>query len=194
MKPHFTISAIIATAFYFSLGNASFADDCSKTDALSCYTQALVKLQAARDEFVNASKDLDALRKDIAGLHDRVDGLENENKVLKAALVTAVDRVDSIKIQVISKTFTVPPASPHADVIDCPDPGKGLRTAALASGMYLNEPDERNASFVRWYTWPKSATEFGFFMINGAGSNMGHPPGNFAAYVACLILRDPAAP
>jgi hypothetical protein len=189
VKPHFTISAIIAPVFYLSLGCACFAEDCSSGDALSCYSQALVKLQSARDEFVNATKDLDALRKDIVELHKKVDGLENENKVLKAALAAAVDRLDSIKINVISKTFTVPPASPSGGVIDCPDPGNGLRTVALASGIYLNEPDERNASFVRWYTWPKSTTEFGYYMINGAGTGMGHPPGNFAAYIGCLILK-----
>jgi hypothetical protein len=162
------------------------ADDCSAANALACYSQALIKLQSARDDFVNASKGIDALKQDVVGLHTALDALKKENADLKAALGAATDRIDSIKVSVTSKYFPVPPASPSGGEIECPDPGNGLHTAAIASGMYLNDSNEANASFIRWYTSPKSATKFGYFMINGAGTGMGHPPGQFAAYIACL--------
>jgi hypothetical protein len=189
MKLSWAVWGLLAQGVYFYSQDIALADDCTKGDALACYSQALIKLQAGKDEFMNASKDIGSLKKDIDGLHSEITVLRKENADLKAALGTAVDRIDSIKITVFPKYFDVPPASASGGVVDCPDPGAGLHAAAVASGVYLNEPDERNASFVRWYTWPKSPTEFGYFMINGAGTGMGHPPGHFAAYIGCLSSK-----
>jgi hypothetical protein len=53
----------IITFLFGAISSESFAsDDCAKGDALQCYTQALVRLQAAQDALSSASKDINSLR------------------------------------------------------------------------------------------------------------------------------------
>lgn len=127
------------------------------------------------------------LKQKVASLRSDVKNIET-GKASAKELSDAVDWIKSIKVSIFPKYFDVPAGAPSGGSIGCPDPGSGLHATAVASGMYLNEPDERNASFLRWYTWPQSSTEFGYFMINGAGKGE-HPPGHFAAYIACLISK-----
>lgn len=53
----------IITFLFGILSNESYAsDECAKGDALNCYTQALIRLQAAQDALLSASKDINSLR------------------------------------------------------------------------------------------------------------------------------------
>ncbi|PDS49756.1 hypothetical protein CO662_22045 [Rhizobium anhuiense] len=188
MKVYVPTTVIVASVLSCISRGEALAEDCSKDDALACYTQAIVKLQAARDEFSNAIKGIDDIRKDLASAHRDIDGLRTENADLKKRLADVESRLDSIKVVVKQAYFDVPPQGQPKGEVECPDE-KDLRSFAIAAGLYLNESNEANASFLRWYAWPSSATKFNYFMINGAGTGMGHPPGHFAAYVACLMMK-----
>ncbi|MGR9422188.1 hypothetical protein [Rhizobium leguminosarum] len=183
----FVVTGMFLAAILCTGPTNAIAEDCSKSDALACYTQALVKLQAARDEFVNATKGIDAIRKDVTALQGQIDMLKSENDKLKGRIADAEDRLNSIKVVVKQTNFDVNPEAGKGDEVAC-DNEKGFRSFAIASGLFLNESNEANASFHRWYTWPISPTSFKFYMINGAGAGL-HPPGHFGAYVGCLVMK-----
>ncbi|MGO6692498.1 hypothetical protein ACCS54_18950 [Rhizobium johnstonii] len=178
MKQFIVAGTFLATVL--CTGTNAIAEDCSKG--------ALVKLQAARDEFVNATKGIDAIRTDVTSLQGQIETLKNENDKLKGRIADAEDRLNSIKVVVKQTYFDVSPDAGKGDEVAC-DKEKGLRSFAIASGLFLNESNEANASFLRWYAWPTSATSFKYFMRNAAGAGIGHPAGKFAAYVGCLVMK-----
>jgi len=177
----------ICLASVLWIGDGAIAEDCSKDDALTCYTQALVKLQAARDEFIEATKGIDAIREEVKTLRGRVESLQSEKDSLDGRIKNAEERLASIKVVVKPTYFDVSAGAGLGGDIAC-DEEKGLRTFAIGSGLFLNESNEANASFHRWYTWPTSPTSFKYYMINAAGAGE-HPPGHFAAYVGCLVMK-----
>jgi hypothetical protein len=60
----------VATAIWLA-DNPSLAADCAQGDALNCYTEALVRLQAAEDA-------LGVARKEISGLQTQIDALTRQ--------------------------------------------------------------------------------------------------------------------
>lgn len=101
------------------------------------------------------------------------------------------DKIDNLGLSVYVQKFKVNPSSQAVGDISCPNPASGLSVSAISAGVYLDEPNERNASFLRHYTYPVEGIQnkWHYSMINAAGTGMGHPPGNFAAYVVCLTTR-----
>ena len=182
------LTATVGAAVIYLTGLQATAEECSKSDALACYTQALVKLQTARDELVAATRGIDAISHDLKSAHTDIDDLKKANKELASRLSKAEERLDSIKVVVKHDEFDVSPQAGYGAEVSCPQE-KGLRSYAIASGMFLNESNEANASFLRWYTWPASPTSFRYFMRNAAGTGMGHPPGKFSAYIGCLLTK-----
>ena len=89
MRPSKSLCAMIIATGICVVNNPSLAADCAQGDALSCYTQALVRLQAAEDA-------LTAARNEIGGLQSSID-------TLTAKVKTLTDSSDAMK-QELSQT------------------------------------------------------------------------------------------
>lgn len=121
----------------------------------------------------------------VADLQSSVDKVWGELKKGNDDAVAIKARLDGKNVLVSTQDVIVPPSRPARGTIACAQT-VGRTATAISAGMYLDEPDERNASFLRWYTWPLDTATWGYFMINAAGTGMGHPPGHFKVYIACL--------
>jgi hypothetical protein len=65
IKSAWIIAAVIALEFV-AIAPSFAADDCSQGNAVNCYTQALVRLQAAQDALVDARNDIKELQAEMA--------------------------------------------------------------------------------------------------------------------------------
>jgi hypothetical protein len=82
-------SAIIVVMGIWLANNPSLAVDCAQGDALNCYTQALMRLQAAQDALVAARDDISALQSSIGVLKAKVE----EANARITALTTQITQV-----------------------------------------------------------------------------------------------------
>ena len=87
MRPFNGLStAIIIVAGIWLANVQSIAADCAHGDALACYTEALVKLQAAEDALGAARNDIARLQTQIGTLQGSSATMRQEIEALKAAI------------------------------------------------------------------------------------------------------------
>jgi hypothetical protein len=106
----------VAMMIFVSLGtiiastSVTFAvDDCSKDNALGCYTQALVRLQAAQDALTDA-------RKDITAMQAQIDQLKSDAQANKSSLDGLDKRIGAVQDEAYKNVMKVWNRSPTARV------------------------------------------------------------------------------
>ncbi len=88
------------------------ADDCG--DALNCYTQALIRLQAARDDLISARNDITTLQNDVKDLRGEISNLKRDNANLAAGIAANNGTIQGINAQLGARIGTLEGERPTA--------------------------------------------------------------------------------
>jgi hypothetical protein len=91
--------AIVVGVGTWLINNPSLSADCAQGDALTCYTQALVRLQAAEDALGAARKDIASLQTQINTLQGSSATMRQEIEALKAAVAATNQGISVIDTQ-----------------------------------------------------------------------------------------------